>query len=176
MLSNQRDDILSSEPELPKTAVSPSQRTDKTPDHSNFIDHSVALPSDFSTLRQPTQSHNIPSSKQLPTDKPRALPKDKTRSAGQSWVWVYEGLNSAIQVRHYSAKTFEAYRSWMRKFQTFTKSKQPRELCMDDVKIFLNHLAVDKLDFGGFTPQGYFLRGALWLILCPTLLVPYTRL
>jgi integron integrase len=32
----------------------------------------------------------------------------------------------------------------MRKFQTFTKSKEPRQLNMEDVKGFLSHLAVDK--------------------------------
>jgi len=75
----------------------------------------------------------------------RNMPPSKIReSTGQSWVSVYEALKSAIQVRHYSPKTLAAYRSWVRKFQTFTKSKQPQQLCMEDVKQFLSDLAVEK--------------------------------
>lgn len=43
-----------------------------------------------------------------------------------NWVWVYDCLNSAIKVRHYSPKTFQAYRIWIHIFQTFTKSKDAR--------------------------------------------------
>jgi integron integrase len=63
---------------------------------------------------------------------------------GASWVWVYDGLTSAIQVRHYSPKTLEAYQIWTQKFQTFTQSKDPRLVAMDDVKSFLSFLAVEK--------------------------------
>ncbi|MER2530313.1 MAG: integron integrase, partial [Candidatus Competibacter sp.] len=61
-----------------------------------------------------------------------------------SWVWVYDGLTSAIKVRHYSPKTLDAYKIWTQKFQTFTQSKDPRLLSMDDVKGFLSFLAVHK--------------------------------
>ena len=64
--------------------------------------------------------------------------------AGASWVWVYDRLHSAIKVRHYSAKTLQAYKAWTQKFQTFTKSKDPERVTMDDVKGFLSFLAVDK--------------------------------
>jgi len=63
---------------------------------------------------------------------------------GASWVWVYDGLTSAIKVRHYSPKTLDAYKIWTQKFQTFTQSKDPRLLSMDDVKGFLSFLAVHK--------------------------------
>jgi integron integrase len=63
---------------------------------------------------------------------------------GASWVTVYDKLNSAIKVRHYSRKTLQAYQSWIRKFQTFTLSKSPGLLDMDDVKNFLSSLAVEK--------------------------------
>ena len=60
------------------------------------------------------------------------------------WVWVYDGLTSAIKVRHYSPKTLQAYKIWTQKFQTFTQSKDPRLLSMDDIKGFLSFLAVTK--------------------------------
>jgi integron integrase len=63
---------------------------------------------------------------------------------GASWVWVYDNLSSAIKVRHYSPKTLEAYKHWTQKLQTFTKSKDPQLLSMEDVKGFLSFLAVDR--------------------------------
>ncbi len=66
------------------------------------------------------------------------------RQSGANWVWVFDKLRAAIQVRHYSAKTWDAYKIWAQKFQTFTRSKDARLLSMEDVKGFLSHLAVDR--------------------------------
>ena len=63
---------------------------------------------------------------------------------GTSWVSVYDRLNSAIKVRHYSPKTWQVYRFWTRQFQTFNRSKDPQLLSMEEVKGFLSFLAVDK--------------------------------
>lgn len=63
---------------------------------------------------------------------------------GASWVRVFDKLNASIKVRHYSPKTLQAYRSWIRRFQAFTLSKPPEQLDMDDVKRFLSSLAVEK--------------------------------
>ena len=41
---------------------------------------------------------------------------------------VYEQLQTAIRVRHYSNKTWQAYRTWLQQFQTYTKSKDARLL------------------------------------------------
>lgn len=57
---------------------------------------------------------------------------------GASWVWVYDRLTSAIKVRHYSPKTLDVYKIWTQKFQTFTQSKDPRLLSMEDIKGFLS--------------------------------------
>jgi len=64
--------------------------------------------------------------------------------SGVSWAWVYQDLSSAIKVRHYSPKTFESYRIWIKGLQKYTKNKDPKLLTMDDVKSFLSHLAVDR--------------------------------
>ena len=61
-----------------------------------------------------------------------------------SWVSVYDKLNSAVKVRHYSPTTLVAYKNWARKFQAFTKSKDSHLLNMNDVKGFLTHLAVER--------------------------------
>jgi hypothetical protein len=43
-------------------------------------------------------------------------------------------------MRHYSPKTLKTYRSWVRQFQAFVHSKDPKSLTTDDVKSFLTDL------------------------------------
>jgi integron integrase len=80
----------------------------------------------------------------------RAPAADRPRAAagapgtGVSWVAVYERLKTAIVVRHYSPKTLQAYRTWTRKLQTFTRSKDPQVVSMADVRDFLSFLAVER--------------------------------
>jgi hypothetical protein len=64
------------------------------------------------------------------------------RKRGSSWQAEYTKLANEIQVRHYSLKTLRTYRGWVRKFQTFTRSKAPELLSVDDVKEYLTFLAV----------------------------------
>jgi hypothetical protein len=59
-------------------------------------------------------------------------------SPGVSWVSVYGTLTEEIKFRHYSPKTLKAYRGWIRKFQTYLKSKDPQSLCQSDIKRFLS--------------------------------------
>lgn len=61
---------------------------------------------------------------------------------GASWEAEYAKLSNEIQVRHYSPRTLKTYVGWVRKFQTFTRSKTPKLLSTDDVKNFLTDLAV----------------------------------
>jgi len=58
------------------------------------------------------------------------------------WQKIYDELKDEIKVRHYSPKTFKSYAIWTRKFQRFTKSKNPEALSPSDVKDFLTFLAV----------------------------------
>lgn len=72
-----------------------------------------------------------------------AVPENKGQG-GQSWQREYSRLADEIRVRHYSPKTLRSYRSYVVKFQVFTKSKAPESLTTDDVKTFLTHLAVNR--------------------------------
>ncbi|MGB5834149.1 MAG: phage integrase N-terminal SAM-like domain-containing protein [Thiohalocapsa sp.] len=78
------------------------------------------------------------------TDVPEtgSQPEIDNAQSGKSWVEVYENLETAIKVRHYSPKTLKSYRSWARKFQGLTRSKAPGALSVEDVKRFLSFLAV----------------------------------
>jgi len=60
------------------------------------------------------------------------------------WVKIYNDLDTAIKVRHYSPKTYKSYAGWVRQFQHFTHDKAPDLLTIDYVKSFLTHLAVKR--------------------------------
>jgi integron integrase len=70
--------------------------------------------------------------------------KERFKTTGANWIPVYNDLNAEIQIRHYSKSTLRTYTTWIRQFQGFTKSKEPKLLCTQDVKDFLGHLAVNK--------------------------------
>ena len=61
-----------------------------------------------------------------------------------NWTGIFNDLKNAIKIRHYSPATLRTYSGWTRKFQAYTKSKDPRLLTIDDVKAFLTWLAVDQ--------------------------------
>lgn len=64
--------------------------------------------------------------------------------SGADWIGVFKELKNAITTRHYSPATLKTYTGWTRKFQAYTKSKDPRLLTIDDVKAFLTWLAVEQ--------------------------------
>jgi integron integrase len=56
---------------------------------------------------------------------------------------LFETLKAAIQTRHYSRRTGQAYLHWIKRFIVFTGKRHPRELGAAEVTAFLTHLAVD---------------------------------
>jgi integron integrase len=70
--------------------------------------------------------------------------KEGLTSTKADWRPVYNDLDTEIRLRHYSPKTLKSYRGWVRQFQSFTKSKDPRLLSTPDVKDFLAHLATER--------------------------------
>jgi len=79
-----------------------------------------------------------------PQLKPEPARQNPPESSGQSWIPVFEQLENEIKRRHYSPKTFKAYRTWTRQFQGYTKSKYCQHLCQQDVIDFLTWLAVER--------------------------------
>ncbi len=73
----------------------------------------------------------------------RKKSKNKEQT-NQSWEKIYDDLKNEIKVRHYSPKTLKSYKIWVRKFQSYTKSKTPEILETSDVKAFLTFLAVNQ--------------------------------
>jgi integron integrase len=85
-----------------------------------------------------------PSSQQDKHPPRRTSPDTVKPSSGYSWKAEYTHLEHEIRVRHYSMKTLKTYRYWVRKFQAFTRSRDPKSLCVTNVKEFLTWLAVKK--------------------------------
>lgn len=129
----------------PRAPLSPSAQLISQPEKMATSSPHPSAPS--TVVREQQAILSVPGA---PANLVQALSQNnKTESAeypltGASWVWVYDELTSAIKVRHYSPKTLQAYQIWTRKFQNFTQSKDPRLLSMNDVKGFLNFLAVTK--------------------------------
>jgi len=98
------------------------------------------------TYRDFNQVHTIKKPEKAPHGPPNIPYKSNQarKTGGSSWQAEYTHLSNEIQVRHYSPKTLKTYRGWIHKFQTFTKSKAPGLLSIDDVKKFLTFLAVER--------------------------------
>jgi site-specific recombinase XerD len=53
-------------------------------------------------------------------------------------------LSHALRVRHYSPRTEEAYRFWVKRFILFLGKRHPVELGAREIEAFLNYLAVEQ--------------------------------
>jgi len=53
-------------------------------------------------------------------------------------------MRTEIRVRHYSIRTEEAYIDWVRRYILFHNKRHPKELGAEEVRDFLNYLAVDR--------------------------------
>lgn len=106
-----------------------------------------ARPPQISSLPQPTalMDDRLPSPVPTgPLHQEIAAPPQMFVSQGTSWRVEYSRLSDEIKLRHYSPKTHKAYLHWVRRYQAFTRSRDPKALSTRDVKEFLTHLAVDQ--------------------------------
>jgi hypothetical protein len=55
---------------------------------------------------------------------------------------VYNRLRAALQARHYSRKTEQAYAHWVTRFTQFHHGRHPAEMAEPEINAFLTHLAV----------------------------------
>lgn len=56
---------------------------------------------------------------------------------------LLERLDRVIEARHYSHRTRDAYRHWIRRFVHFHGRTHPRDLGAPEIEAFLSHLATD---------------------------------
>ena len=57
---------------------------------------------------------------------------------------LLDRLGHALRVRHYSPRTEQAYRYWVRRFILFHGKRHPSGLGAAEIEAFLNHLAVEE--------------------------------
>lgn len=121
------------------------QEKQQSKDSRQQAHEAIALYFEMLVLRKP-QDQGIPAGKQTMAPVPdlSSAAGSETPSTATSWVWVYEKLEEQIRVRHYSDKTLKSYRGGVRQLQSYTKSKNASDLSIEDIKAFLNYLAVKK--------------------------------
>jgi integron integrase len=83
--------------------------------------------------------------KKTAAEKSIQYPKENSNTTkNQSWQNEFKKLDEEIKLRHYSFKTLKTYTMWLRKFQSYLKSKSPHLLELSDAKKYITYLAVDK--------------------------------
>lgn len=90
------------------------------------------------------QENQSDDTKALQNVGPTPCAEEVLKQSGADWTGVFNDLKNAIKIRHYSPATLRTYSGWTRKFQAYTKSKDPRLLTIDEVRAFLTWLAVDQ--------------------------------
>jgi len=88
----------------------------------------------------PAGHYPLPAAKTRPWTGVEQGPKP----TAEDWRKIYDDLETAVRVRHYSPRTLKAYRNWTRQFQTLTKSKNPVLVDADDVKRLPSYLAIER--------------------------------
>jgi len=67
---------------------------------------------------------------------------DNRKAYSTLLVSVLADLCAAVQARHYSRRTEQAYRHWVSRFLYFHQGRSPAEMAEEDINRFLTHLAV----------------------------------
>ncbi|MEP6934774.1 MAG: integron integrase, partial [Nitrospirota bacterium] len=68
--------------------------------------------------------------------------RDNGKPSSAVLVPVLEDLRTALQARHYSRRTEQAYGHWVARFLHFHQGRHPAEMAEPDINRFLTHLAV----------------------------------
>jgi integron integrase len=61
----------------------------------------------------------------------------------KKWNVIKEKVRNEIKLRHYSPKTLKAYIYWAHNFSQFYKNKKPEDIDTQDVRRYLEYLAID---------------------------------
>ena len=96
---------------------------------SYWLSSAVELEADHPTVAR----HNFP----VHADEDAA-------SFAESFPDLEQALAAKIRLKNYSIRTEQAYVHWLRRFVTFHRDRDPRELGNPDVTTYLNHLALDR--------------------------------
>jgi len=57
---------------------------------------------------------------------------------------LLDQLSDAIRLKHYSYRTEQTYRDWVKRYILFHNKRHPKDMGVEDIRAFLSHLAVEK--------------------------------
>lgn len=75
--------------------------------------------------------------------KGRSLQGSSDQSSIQKKPRLLEQVGRALQSRHYSERTVDAYVYWIRKYILFHGKRHPEDMAESEINAFLTHLAVE---------------------------------
>src|SRR5215207_8942584 len=68
----------------------------------------------------------------------------KITSAPAQGKKILDQVSHAIRLKHYSFRTEQAYKEWIKRYILFHKKRHPAEMGAPEIQAFLSHLAVEK--------------------------------
>src|SRR3989338_2003981 len=68
----------------------------------------------------------------------------EAKDVSQDSPMLLDRMRAEIRVRHYSTRTEEVYVDWARRFILFHNKRHPKEMGAEEVRDFLNYLAVER--------------------------------
>jgi len=98
----------------------------------------VVRPADAASAPSTATPITCPAHGSVPT--PPALPAT-TQPAGRQ-PKLLDRLREALRTRHYSPRTEQTYRHWVKRFIFFHNVRHPAEMAEPEINAFLTHLAV----------------------------------
>jgi len=63
---------------------------------------------------------------------------------GDAYAWLEERVKTEMRLRHNSIRTERAYLEWISRFITFNKGRHPEEMGEDEVRTYLEYLAMKR--------------------------------
>jgi Phage integrase, N-terminal SAM-like domain len=100
-----------------------------------------------STPKQVPDASEADLATQIPSEPPRSLlslPRRLPLTQRGSWKAKYARLTDEVKLRHHSPKILRTYTHWVRHYQTFTRSQDPKALSTEHIKAFLSFIAVEQ--------------------------------
>jgi len=61
---------------------------------------------------------------------------------------ILDQVSDAIRLKHYSYRTEQTYREWVKRYILFHNKRHPSEMGAPEVQAFLSHLATEKKALG----------------------------
>ncbi len=57
---------------------------------------------------------------------------------------LLEQVSDAIRIKHYSSRTEQTYKDWIRRYILFHNKRHPRDMGIDEIQAFISHLATER--------------------------------